>query len=342
MKNRFPVLVASLGVLLFWPAVVFAQTAGGFYKGKTLTLIVSDAAGGGYDIMARTVAKYLPSHLPGSPRIIVQNMPGAGGIVAMNYLYTTAPKDGTMIAAVDNNTPVEPLLGTPEAKYEATRFNWLGSPTIETGLVIVWHTAPVNSVDDLRKHEISVGSSGANSTPSFYARLINATLGTRMRIVVGYTGQTDVYLAMERGEVDGFPSMFFNTLNATRPNWRTEKKVKVLLQFGLEREPSLPNVPSALDLASKPEDKLLLKAGLAEVALGRPYLMPPNVPPDRVAVMRKAMFETFTDPGFLAETNRMNLGVHSPRTGEQLQQTIEEAYRTPPEIVRRLRQLSLH
>ena len=176
----------------------------------------------------------------------------------MNYLYTTAPKDGSVIGAADNNTPFEPLLGTPEAKYDPRRFNWLGSPTEEVGLVMVWHTAPVNSIDDLRKREISVGSSGANSTPSFYARLLNATLGTRMRIVVGYTGQTDVYLAMERGEVDGFPSMFFNSLNATRPNWRTEKKVKLLVQFGLTREPSLPNVPSALDLVTKPDDKLLL------------------------------------------------------------------------------------
>ena len=339
--KRLSLLAAVSGALL-WPTFGFGQPAAEFYKGKTLTLVVSDAAGGGYDIMARTVAKYLGNHLPGSPRIIVQNMPGAGGIVAMNYLYTTAPKDGTMIAAVDNNTPVEPLLGTPEAKYDSTRFNWLGSPTSEVGLVIVWHTAPVNSIDDLKKREISVGSSGANSTPSFYARLINATLGTRMRIVVGYTGQTDVYLAMERGEVDGFPSMFFNTLNATRPAWRTEKKVKVLLQFGLEREPTLPNVPSALDLAARPEDKLLLRAGLAEVALGRPYLMPPNVPADRVALMRNAVFATFTDSRFRAETQKMNLGVNAPHSGGQLQKMIEDAYRTPPDIVQRLRKLSLH
>lgn len=328
--------------LLFWPVAVSAQPANEFYRGKTLMLIVTDAPGGGYDIMARTVARYLGNHLPGSPRIVVQNMPGAGGIVGMNYLYTTAPKDGTMIGAADNNTPVEPLLGTPEAKYDPIRFNWLGSPTVETGLVTVWHTAPVNSIEDLRKREISVGSSGANSTPSFYARLLNATLGTKMRIVVGYTGQTDVYLAMERGEVDGFPSMFLNTLNATQPAWRTEKKIKVLLQFGLEREPSLPNVPSALDLVTNPDDKLLLKAGLAEVAMGRPYLMPPDVPADRVALMRKAVFATFTDPAFLADTKRMNLGVSSPRTGEQLAKTIEEAYRTPPKIVQRLRKLSLH
>ncbi len=333
-------VVLMVLVALGMPGSALAQNA--FYRGKTVTLIVSDAAGGGYDIMARTIAKYLGNHIPGDPRIIVQNMPGAGGIVAMNYLYTTAPKDGTMIAAVDNNTPVEPLLGTPEARYDARRFNWLGSPTVETGLVIVWHTVPVNSVDDLRKHETSMGASGANSTPSFYARLINATLGTKMKIVAGYTGQTDVYLAMERGEVDGAPSIFLNTLNTTQPNWRTDKKIKVLLQYGLEREPSLPNVPSALDVAKTPEDKMLLKAGLAEVGLGRPYLMPPGVPAPLVAEMRKAFAATFADPAFLADTRRMNLGVNAPRTGEQLAKTIDDAYRTPPDIVRRLRKLSLH
>jgi tripartite-type tricarboxylate transporter receptor subunit TctC len=338
------------GLLTFWLVLcalgiggpVQAQPAAQFYKGRLLTLVVSDAAGGGYDIMARAVAKYLSNHLPGSPRIVVQNMPGAGGIVATNYLYTTAPKDGSMIAAVDNNTPFEPLLGTPEAKYDPRRFNWLGSPTEEVGLVMVWHSAPVNSIADLRKREISVGVSGANSTPSFYARLLNATLGTRMRIVAGYTGQTDVYLAMQRGEVDGFPSMFFNSLNATQPHWRTEKKIKLLVQFGLTREASLPNVPSALDLVSKPEDKMLLKAGLAEVAAGRPYLMPPNVPADRVALMRAALLATFNDPGFRADATRMNLGVTAPRNGDQLQKLIEDTYRTPPEIVRRLRELSLH
>jgi tripartite-type tricarboxylate transporter receptor subunit TctC len=153
---------------------------------------------------------------------VVTNMPGAGGIVAMNYLYRAAPKDGTYIGGVQNNLPFEPLLGTREAIYDPTKFNWLGSPSIEVGLIVVWRNVPVNTIEDLKQREISVGSSGANSTPSFYARLINETLKTKMKIVVGYPGQNEVYLAMERGEVDGFPSLFYNTLNATRPNWRTE------------------------------------------------------------------------------------------------------------------------
>jgi tripartite-type tricarboxylate transporter receptor subunit TctC len=317
----------------------FAQ--GDFYRGKTVTLVISSSAGGGYDIMGRTIARHLPKHIPGSPRVIVTNMPGAGGISATNYLYRSAPKDGTYIGSVQNNLPFEPLLGTREAIYDPTKFNWLGSPSIEVGLVVVWKTAPVSTVEDLKQREITVGSSGANSTPSFYARLINETLKTKMKIVVGYPGQNEAYLAMERGEVDGFPSLFYNTLNATRPNWRTEQNVKVILQYGLEKEPALPNVPSALDLVTNPEDKLLLQAGLAQVTMGRPYLMPPGVPADRVAIMRKALEDTFKDEAFLADANRLALGV-DPRTGAQVQRMLEEAYRMPPNIVARLRTLSLH
>ncbi|HMI97664.1 MAG TPA: hypothetical protein VK479_14215 [Micropepsaceae bacterium] len=327
---------------LVFASAVQAQPAVDFYKGKSVTLIVSSSPGGGYDIMSRTIAKYLGSHLPGNPRVLVQNMPGAGGIVAMNYFYTNAPKDGTVLGAVQNNTPFEPLLGTREAKYDPTKFNWLGSPSTEVGLIAVWRNVPVNTLADLKRREITVGSSGANSTPSFYARLINETLGTKMRIVVGYPGQNEVYFAMERGEVDGFPSLFYNTLNATRPAWRKEKNIKLILQYGLEKEREISEVPNALDLVTNPEDRLLLQAGLAEVTLGRPYLMPPNVPADRVAAMRKALEDTFKDPAFLADSKRMSLGVSSPRTGAQIQHLIEETYRTPPKIVDRLRKLSLH
>jgi tripartite-type tricarboxylate transporter receptor subunit TctC len=333
-------LSIAFAVALFGASTAFAQNPD-FYRGKTVTLVVSSSVGGGYDLMSRTIAKYLGRHLLGNPRIVVQNMLGAGGIVAMNYFYASAPKDGTFLGGMQNNTPFEPLLGTTEAKYDPTKFNWLGSPSVEVGLVAVWHNVPVNSLADLKTHEITVGSSGANSTPSFYARLINETLGTKMKIVVGYPGQNEVYFAMERGEVDGFPSLFYNTLNATRPNWRTEKNIKLILQYGLEKEAAIPEVPSALDLVSDPEDKLLLQAGLAEVTLGRPYLMPPGVPADRVAIMRKALEDTFRDSGFLADAKRLSLGVE-PRSGAQVQALIAETYRTPPKIVERLRQLSLH
>jgi tripartite-type tricarboxylate transporter receptor subunit TctC len=338
MAKRFLRAVLAAVLVLGWGQAEGAE----FYRGKTVTLTVSSSPGGGYDIMARTIARYLGRHLPGNPRVIVSNMPGAGGIVAMNYLYRGAPKDGTAIGALQNNIPFEPLLGTPEARFNPTEFHWLGSPSVEVGLIAVWRTVPVNSLDDLKRREISVGSSGANSTPSFYARLINETLGTKMKIVAGYPGQNEVYFAMERGEVDGFPSLFYNTLNATRPNWRAEKNIKLLLQYGLEKEPALAGVPSALDLVTNPEDRQLMQAGLAMVTLGRPYLMPPGVPADRVALMRKAFEDVFNDPGFRADANRMALGVNTPKTGAEVQRLIEDAYRIPQRTIDRLRKLSLH
>ena len=340
LSRRVALALGAVSLLCASPA--YAQPAADFYKGRTVTLVVSSSPGGGYDIMSRTIAKYLGNHLPGNPRVLVQNMPGAGGIVAMNYFYTNAPKDGTVLGAMQNNTPFEPLLGTREAKYDPTKFNWLGSPSTEVGLIAVWRNVPVNTLADLKRREITVGSSGANSTPSFYARLINETLGTKMRIVVGYPGQNEVYFAMERGEVDGFPSLFYNTLNSTRPAWRKEKNIKLILQYGLEKEPEIAEVPNALDLVADPDDKLLLQAGLAEVTLGRPYLMPPGVPADRVAILRKALADTFRDAAFQADSKRMSLGVNAPKTGEQIQQLIAQTYSASPQVIDRLRKLSLH
>src|SRR5262245_37573023 len=189
-----------------------ADAIADFYKGRTVTVVVSSSAAGGYDTIARTVARYMGRHMPGNPAFIVRNMPGAGGMTATNYLYNNAEKDGSVIALVQNNTPFEPLFGTKEARYDPVKFNWLGSPSAETAMVLLWHTVPVNSVADLRAREVAVGVSGANSTPAFFARLLNATLGTKMKPINGYPGQNDVLLAMERRELDGHPSAFFSSV----------------------------------------------------------------------------------------------------------------------------------
>jgi hypothetical protein len=205
----------------------------------------------------------------------------------------------------------------------------------------LWHTVPVNSVADLRSRETQMGASGANSTPAFYARLLNATLGTRMKLVNGYPGQTEALLAMERGELDGYPSVFQSALTSTRPTWLPEKLAKAIVQYGPERRlADLENVPFAPDLIANEDDKLLMQAGFAPLALGRPLVMPPDVPPDRVAVMRTALAETFADPEFLGEGARMGLAVNAPRSGEQLTDVIARAYRSPPRIVERLQKLN--
>jgi tripartite-type tricarboxylate transporter receptor subunit TctC len=332
--------LAGLAFATFSASSGLAQPATDFYKGKTVSLVVSSSAGGGYDLLARTVARHLPKHIPGAPTVAVRNMPGAGGIVATNYIYNLGTKDGLTIGGVQNNTPFEPLLGTKEAEYDPKKFNYLGSPSYETGLLIVWHTSPISNVEDARKKEFTVSSSGANSTPGFFARLLNELLGMKLKIVLGYPGQNESFIAMERGEVDGYPSIFWSSLASTRPDWIKNKMVKFIVQYGPEKEKGAGETPNVMDLLNKDDDKLLLKAAIAPLALGRPYIMPPGVPADRVALMQTAMMATFKDPEFLAEADRLNLGVNVPRSAEEERRIVEEAYATPPDVVTRLRRIA--
>ena len=339
-QREFAAFLVSAALALPLAAPAKADPVADFYKGKTVSMVVGSASGGGYDTMARAIARFIGRHIPGNPTVVVRNMPGAGGILAMNYISNNAERDGTVLLLCQNNTPLEPLFGTKQARYDATKLNWLGTPSFEVAMVLLWHTVPVNSVEDLKRQETQMGASGANSTPAFYARLLNATLGTRMKLVNGYPGQNEALLAMERGELDGYPSVFESALTSTRPTWLAEKLAKAIVQYGPERLQQLPDVPFAPDLITNEDDKLLMQAGFAPLALGRPLVMPPDVPPDRVAAMRNALAETFADPEFLAEGERMGLAVNAPRTGEQLADVIARAYRSPPRVVERLQKLN--
>jgi tripartite-type tricarboxylate transporter receptor subunit TctC len=307
-----------------------ADVVAEFYQGRTVTVVVGSNAAGGYDTFARAVARYMGKHIPGSPTLIVRNMPGAGGMTAANFLYNNADKDGSVIGLVQNNTPFEPLFGTKEARYDPVRFNWLGSPSAETAMVLLWHAAPVNSVAELKVREVAVGVSGANSTPAFFTRLLNATLGTRMKPINGYPGQNDVLLAMERREIDGHPSAFFSSVRSTRPTWLRDKTAKAIVQYGAEKLAELPDVPFAPDLVGHDGDRLVMQAAFAPLTLGRPLLTPPGVASERVAALRRAFAATMADPDFLAEGERVGLGLNAPRTGEQIQEVVERAYQSPP------------
>jgi tripartite-type tricarboxylate transporter receptor subunit TctC len=339
MTLRFPHVLCALMCVGAAPAQ--ADAVADFYKGRAVTIVVSSSAAGGYDTIARAVARHMGKHMPGGPAFIVRNMPGAGGMTATNFLYNNADKDGTVIGLVQNNTPFEPLFGTKEARYDPVKFNWLGSPSSETAMVLLWHTVPVNSVAELKTREVAVGVSGANSTPAFFTRLLNATLGTRMKPINGYPGQNDVLLAMERRELDGHPSAFFNSVRSTRPNWLRDKTAKAILQYGPEKLAELPNVPFAPDLVGSEEDNLVMQAAFAPLALGRPFLMPPGIPPERVAALRHAFAATMTDSEFLAESEKMGLGLNAPRSGEQMQSVMERTYQSPPQVIDRLRQLNV-
>lgn len=324
----------------FHGATAKADPIADFYHGRTVTMIVSTSAGGGYDTLARTIARHMQAHVPGRPTIVVRNMPGAGGIAATNYLYATAQRDGSVMALISNQPPFEPLFGTKEARFDPTKFNWLGTPSVETAMVLVWHTVPVHSLADLRRTVTHMGASGANSTPAFYGRLLNATLGTRMQIIPGFPGQNDAFMAMERQELDGYPSVFYSALSSTRPTWLPEKKARAIVQYGPEKQKELGDVPFVPDLVANPDDRLLLQVAFAPLELGRPLVMPPGVPAGRVAAMREALNETFADPSFRADAEKIGLEINSPRSGDRLLKVIQRAYRAPAKIIARLRELN--
>lgn len=316
---------------------VRADPIADFYHGRDVKLIVSSSPGGGYDTYARLISRHLDGFVPGKPRIVVQNMPGAGGLKAGNYLYQVAPKDGSVIAGVQNNVPFAPLLGRRQARYDPRKFNWLGSPNSEVGLLLVWHTVPVNSFADATKRVLLMGSSGAASTPAFYGRILNAVLGTKLKMVNGYPGQTEAFLAMERGELDGYPSTFWSSLKAIRPEWIKDHKVKLLLQYGRKPDPELPNVPVARDLAKTPADRQLLDVAMAPLVLGRPYLAPPGVPAARVKALRTAFAATFKDAAFLKDAKKVHLEISpTPQTGADMTALIAETYAAPKPVLERL------
>jgi len=245
-----------------------------------------------------------------------------------------------VIGLLQNNNPLAQLFGNTQARFDPTQFNWLGTPSIEVAVVLVWHAVPVNSVEDLRTKETTMGASGADSGQAFMGRLLNMTLGTKMKIVHGYRGMNDIFLAMERSEVDGYPGIFYSALAATRPQWLATKQGKAVVQFGTERLKELPDVPFAIDLATNPEDKQLMEAAAARQALGRPLLMPPGVPTDRVATMRKALADTFADPEFLADAAKGRMEVDKPLSGEEIQSLIARVSTTPAPVIERLQKLA--
>jgi len=340
MLKQSTIVAPIVALLVLFAAPAKADPIADFYTGRTVTLIVSTSAAGGYDTLARTIARHIGAYIPGHPTVVVLHMPGAVGLTATSYPFTAADRDGSVIGLIQNNPPFEPLFGTAEARFDPRQFNWLGTPSVETAMVLVYKTVPVFSVDDLRARETAMGASGANSTPAFFARLFNATLGTRMKIIAGYPGQNEALTAMERGELDGYPSVFFSALSSTRPGWLKDGTARAIVQYGPAKLPQLGGVPFVPDLIGDAADKLLLQAAFAPLSIGRPLLAPPGVDAARIAALRQALAVMFADPDFRTEADKIGLSLNDPRGGEELLAVIERAYATPAEIVTRLRDLN--
>ena len=326
----------GLALLLASALPVQAQDdAAAFYKGKVVRLIVGIGVGSGYDINARLLARYLPKYIPGNPTVIVQNQPGAGSLSMTNQLYAGGPFDGTAIGASFNGLPTTPLLQPTGARFEAVKLNWVGSTNRETQAMYVWHTAPIQTLDDLKTKEMIVGAQAPGSTQYDYPVLARELFGWKTKVITGYEATPKIHLAMERGEVHGTWANW-STLKAIAGQWLDEKKVRILAQWALRKHPEMPNVPLILELAKTEEQKQSLNLALARLEFGRPFFMPPNVPAERVAAIRRAFDAVMKDKDFLDEADKLKIEI-DPLSGEQVAALIEQIYKTPAETVARVR-----
>jgi tripartite-type tricarboxylate transporter receptor subunit TctC len=315
-----------------------AEDVAAFYRDKQIKMIVTSDVGGGYDTYSRVLARHMGRHIPGNPTIIIQNMPGGGGLSGTNYMYNVAPKDGTVIANIQRGVPFMAIMGREGPRFDPTKFNWLGSLNNEVGVFVSWHTSKIKTLDDVLKNELIVGGSGPNDTEASPA-VLNNTIGTKFKIVSGYPSSSAIALAMQRGEVEGFTTSY-TALLTRNSDWLEKKQVNILVQNALIKHPDLPHIPLALDYAKTAEDRQVLELMYARQVIGRPFLAPPGVPQERVKALRAAFDATVKDPEFVAEMDKQKLEL-TPVSGQEVQALIERVAQTPKPIIARLEQYSI-
>jgi tripartite-type tricarboxylate transporter receptor subunit TctC len=309
-----------------------ARSAGveDFYKGKTVSLLIGYSVGGGYDTYGRLVARHLGKHIPGNPSVVPQNMTGAGSLKAATYLYSVAPKDGSVIGTFSRSQGIAPLL--QKAEFDSRNFNWLGSVTDEVSLCVTRQESPVKTFNDLLVTQAAFGGEGAGSDPNIFALLFRNVFGAKIKLVNGYPGTNEIQLAAERGEVDGLCGLSWSTLKGRYPHWLKERKANILVQAGIKKEAELPTVPLATELAKEPDQIQILKLMLVGQAMARPFAAPPGIPADRKAALIAAFDRTTKDPELLAEAQKLNLDVN-PVGADQLDALLADAYAMPKDVI---------
>ncbi|MEA2977636.1 MAG: hypothetical protein QOF19_3156 [Alphaproteobacteria bacterium] len=340
-RSRATLVLALFGMLTAGHGAD-AQSVEEFYRGKRVNLVTSASVGGGYDQYARLLAKHMPRHIPGQPTIVVQNMTGAEGLKAGNYLYSMAAQDGSVIGGLQRNNGLARFYDVNNAgiQFDASKFHWLGSPQQEVGLFIVSTKVGVNSPEDLKKKEIAISSTAHNSPSSIYARMLNGLYGSKLKTVEGYDGSQACLLAVERGEVDAHISGGSSgAFRARMMPWIEKGEAKVIMQLGMTRDPAFPDAPTAIEIMTSPADKQLMEIAFAEQIMGRPFLLPPGVPPDRVKALRAAFDATMKDALFLDDAKAQNVEI-DPVSGEQINALLDRVYAAPPEMAARVRELA--
>ena len=333
MIRRIAFALLAGAAALLPAAAVKAQSPADFFKGKTVKFILSAGEGGGYGTYATAIQPYMQKYLPGNPTIIIQHMQGAGGLVAANYIYNVAPKDGTVFALIHRGAvSTAGLFDAKNARFEPAKFSWIGSMNDEISVCAVWERVPVRSFEDLKKTPITVGGLGPGGDTDTYTNMLNNVFGTKMKLVTGYHSGVDIDLAMERGELDGRCAWSWSTISSTKMDWVRDKKIRLLVQTAVEKHPDLPDVPLLADFAKTEEQREILDIVVSPSVMGRPLLLPPGVPADRLAAFRDAFKKSMEDPQFLAYAKKENLEIGMV-SGQQIQEMLARLYALPKDIV---------
>ena len=312
-----------------------------FWRGKTVTIIAPTGPGGGYDAYTRMVARHIGKHLPGKPAVVVQNMPGAGGMIAANHITNVAPKDGTVFALFDRAIPTAPLLygDASKALFDPLKLAWLGSLAREAGMGVVSTRAPAQTIEEARKTELFFGSTGSENDAATYVRLFNELFGTRIKVIPTYKAQPEIFLAIERGELHG---LFVTGYSANARTYVEDQiakgQMKLMVQMTLQKDPALPDVPGVMDYVTKAEDRQVIELLLSRLSLGRPFIAPPDLPPERLAALRAAFDKLLQDAEFLADAQKSGLPVQ-PIAAREAEDILRRLYQYPQNIVERTRNL---
>jgi tripartite-type tricarboxylate transporter receptor subunit TctC len=330
MKPVLSIVFAVVTAAYTWIVPTTAEEQDVF-KGKTINLLVGFGPGGENDEWARMIAVRLPRHIPGNPTVVVQNSPGAGGLNLMNTIYNTSPKDGTAIGLISRSIPMQPLFGGSGIRFDPQKMNWIGSPNREITVCVVRQDSPARSMMDLFQKELAIGAAGAGADSAVAPQFLSGLLGLRFNIIKGYSGSRDVGLAIERNEVQG-TFIVYDSLQF-QPLWR-EGKLNILFQASPRADPRLENVPLVTDLARSDEDRKVLSFFFSRVQLGRPFVAPPGLPPQRLAILRKAFEDTMNDPDLIADAEKKHLSIDLV-TGKELTDIIDGIYRAPKDVVER-------
>jgi tripartite-type tricarboxylate transporter receptor subunit TctC len=328
---------AALLIALALAADAAAAEEDDFYRGKTMSLIIPIGTGGAYDAYGRLVARYLPKQLPGNPTIVPRNMPGAGGTIASNYLYNLAPQDGTSLAVITSSFAMEQLFDNRQIRYDARKFMAIGRLLDTTSVIFFWHTSRIKTADDLRRLPATVGISGVNEIPALRMRAMNRFLGMQMKLIPGYPSARDYVIAVEREETEGGTSTYIG-LSQLYSGYLREKKLNIVVQFALNRDPNMPDVPTVVELSDDPEVRQIFRYLVSNDEIGRSLFTTPSVPPARLEILRSAFQRMLADPQFRAEAERLNLPL-ATRTGEEMQKLVADSLDVPSATLAKLRDL---